>query len=140
MDMNILQGLMDTEYLMFTQITNYIFQVQAHYIISYFVNDFGQIMTSKYPVGSQDMFLGLVGQFREIKIKINKNPKKVCPEHGGPLSALRAGWTSPVTDDEKKKKTPCKNTRKAVGLQSTQDYIYFLWEMNRFSPFLFFSF
>ena len=61
-------------------------------------------MTSKYPVGSQDMFLGLVGQFREIKIKINKNPKKVCPEHGGPLSALRAGWTSRVAGEKKKKK------------------------------------
>ena len=63
-------------------------------------------MTSKYPVGSQDMFLGLVGQFREIKIKINKNPKKVCPEHGGPLSALRAGWTSRVAGEKKKKKSP----------------------------------
>ena len=47
-------------------------------------------------------FLGLVGQFREIK-RFSKIAKKVCPEHGGPLSALRAGWTSPVADEKKKK-------------------------------------
>ena len=46
-------------------------------------------------------FLGLVGQFREIK-RFSKIAKKVCPEHGGPLSALRAGWTSPVADEKKK--------------------------------------
>ena len=43
----------------------------------------------------------LLGQFREIK-RFSKISKKVCPEHGGPLSALRAGWTPPVADEKKK--------------------------------------
>ena len=45
----------------------------------------------------------LLGQFREIK-RFSKIAKKVFPEHGGPLSALRAGWTPPVADEKKKRK------------------------------------
>ena len=57
----------------------------------------------------------LLGQFREIK-RFSKIAKKVCPEHGGPLSALRAGWTSPVADEKKKKKkNPRKYSRPETG-------------------------